>query len=108
MPSRSSPKTTTLSRRLRQARQFHDLPQDRLGVMAGLEESSSSARMSRYESGIHEPSAQFIEAVAKVLGLCPAYFYCADDRLAEIIRVYSGLSEAKRTELHQRTNELAE
>jgi transcriptional regulator with XRE-family HTH domain len=68
--------------------------------MAGLEESSSSARMSRYESGIHAPPFQFVEALAKVLNVSPAYFYCPDDRLAEIILIYSNLSEAKRSTLY--------
>lgn len=69
-------------------------------MLAGLEESSSSARMSRYESGIHEPPLQFIEAIAKVLGISPAYFYCSDDRLADIIRLYAELPEAKRGDLY--------
>jgi transcriptional regulator with XRE-family HTH domain len=56
--------------------------------------------MSRYESGIHEPSVQFMEAIAKVIGVPTAYFYCEDDRLAEIILTYSDLSESKRIELH--------
>lgn len=100
MPSHSTPKNTVFSRRLRQARQLRDLPQDRLGVLAGLEESSSSARMSRYESGIHEPPFQFVEALAKVLGIPAAYFYCADERLAEIIFAYTEMSEAKRQALY--------
>lgn len=41
-------------RRLKEARFRADIPQDRLGVMIGLDEGSSSARMSRYETGIHE------------------------------------------------------
>ena len=91
MSSRVNSKNTILSRRLRQARLLHGLPQDRLGVLAGLEESSSSARISRYESGIHEPPVSFVEAVAAVLEISPAFFYCADDRLAEVI-----LSEGNR------------
>lgn len=93
---------------MRQARQRHDLSQDRLGILVGLEESSSSARMSRYESGIHEPPLQFVEAIAKVLGISAAYFYCSDDRLAEIIRIYSDLSEAKREALHSAATALIE
>lgn len=77
-------------------------------MLAGLEESSSSARISRYESGIHEPPHQFVEAVAKVLGISAAYFYCADDRLADLILVYSDLSEAKRATLQQSAHKLAE
>ena len=93
-------------RRLRQARLRVGLPQDRLGVLAGLEESSSSARISRYESGIHEPALRFAEALAKVLGVSAAFFYCADDRLAEIILVYSDMSEVQRESLrlHLRAN----
>jgi transcriptional regulator with XRE-family HTH domain len=108
MPVRPPSKNSVVSRRLRQARLRHDLSQDRLGILAGLEESSSSARMSRYESGIHEPPHQFVEAVAKVLGVSAAYFYCADDRLADIIRIYSDLSEVRRAALHQNAVEIAE
>ena len=97
----TKPKNTVLSRRLRQARLNFDLPQDKLGVLAGLEESSSSARMSRYESGVHEPNYQFIESVGRVLGISEAFFYCSDDRLAEIIQLYSISSEEKREKLHQ-------
>lgn len=42
-------------RRLREARQLADIPQDRLGVKIGLDEHTASARMSRYETGVHEP-----------------------------------------------------
>jgi transcriptional regulator with XRE-family HTH domain len=106
MQSRKIPPPPAFSQRLRQARLRAGLSQDRLGVLAGLEESSSSARMSRYESGIHEPPVQFVESVAKVLGVSTAYFYCKDDRLADIIRIYSDLSESKRTELHHMAIEL--
>lgn len=108
MPSRILPKKSTLGRRLRQARQNADLAQDKLGVLAGLEESSSSARMSRYESGVHAPPLQFVEAVAKVLGLSAAFFYCSDDRLADIIRIYSASSEDKRNLIHQNALQIAE
>lgn len=63
--------------------------------------------MSRYESGIHEPPFSFAEAVAKVLGISAAFFYCADDRLAEIIHIYSSLSEAAREVLRQNAIKIA-
>jgi transcriptional regulator with XRE-family HTH domain len=109
MPAfRPQPQKSILGRRLQQARERAGLAQDRVGQLAGLEESSSSARMSRYENGIHEPPLQFVQAVAKVFGLSPAYFYCNDDRLAEIIRIYSDVSEAKRELLYQSSRDLAE
>lgn len=83
------------------------MPQDRLGVLAGLEESSSSARISRYESGIHEPPLSFAESLARILGVPAAYFYCSDDRLAEIILHYADMSEAQRHELQAKAAELA-
>jgi transcriptional regulator with XRE-family HTH domain len=96
MTSRKPSEPGLFGRRLRQARLRAHLPQDQLGVLAGLEESSSSARISRYESGIHEPPVRFAEALAKVLGVSAAFFYCADDRLAEIILLYTDVSESKR------------
>jgi transcriptional regulator with XRE-family HTH domain len=107
MTSRNPSKKSTLGRRLRQARQEAGLAQDKLGVLAGLEESSSSARISRYESGIHAPPLQFVEAAAKVLGLSAAFFYCSDDRLADIIRIYSEASEVKRKRIYQNALEIA-
>lgn len=106
-PRRAAPTSSTVGRRLRQARERAGLPQDRLGVLAGLEESSSSARISRYESGVHEPPLSFAESLAKVLGVPAAYFYCSDDRLAEIILAYADMPEVQRHALHTKANELA-
>lgn len=106
MPANSN-KPSILGQRLRQARLRAGLAQDKLGVLAGLEESSSSARVSRYESGIHEPPLQFVHTVARVLGVPSAYFYCADERLAEIILVYAELSEMKREKFRQFAQQLA-
>lgn len=106
MPARLKVNNSTVGRRLRQARERAGLPQDRLGVLAGLEESSSSARISRYESGVHEPPVKFAEALAKVLGVPVAFFYCNDDRLAEIILAYSDMSEPKRQILLERARSL--
>jgi len=80
-------------RRLREARLRSGLAQDKVGIMIGLDEGCSSARMSRYENGIHEPPFAIAEQIAKVLGVSACYFYCSDDHLAEIILNYSPLSE---------------
>lgn len=71
--------------RLRSARIAAGIAQDKLGVMIGLEESSSSARMSRYESGVHEPSYTTALKIAQVLSIPTAYLYCEDDNLAKLI-----------------------
>jgi len=90
------PAQSVFARRLREARLRADLPQDRLGVMIGLDEASSSARMSRYETGVHEPPFPIIAKIAKALQVPVAYFFCADDRLAEIMRTYFSADENTR------------
>ena len=67
--------------------------------MIGLDESCSSARMSRYENGIHSPPFSTVERIAKVLNLPTAYFYCSDDALAEITKIYFHASLESRNEL---------
>jgi len=53
--------------RLRAARERANLPQDRLGVLIGLDEGCSSARISRYETGTHQPPFLVAEKLAGVL-----------------------------------------
>jgi transcriptional regulator with XRE-family HTH domain len=83
---KQSPVNSIFGRRLRDARKMAGIPQDRLGVLIGLDEGSSSARMSRYECGVHEPPNAIVLRLAQILGVPAAYFYCEDDMLAEIIR----------------------
>ena len=79
--------------RLRQARERLGLPQDKLGVMIGLDESCSSARISRYETGVHEPAFDIARKLAQVLGVTVTYFYCEDDRLADLVAGYFKMGE---------------
>lgn len=48
-------KTSILARRLKEARLRSGLTQERLGVLAGIDEYSASARMNQYERGKHSP-----------------------------------------------------
>ena len=107
MSQRALQTRSVVSQRLRQARELAGLPQDRLGVLAGLEESSSSARISRYESGIHEPPVKFAQELARVLGVPLAFLYCSDDRLADIILSYSTMPEANRHRLAEVARDLS-
>lgn len=90
---KNASKSNLFGRRLREARLQLDIPQDKLGVMIGLDETCSSARMSRYENGVHEPPFKTIEKIASALKLPLAYFFCEDDRLAKIINDYQQASE---------------
>lgn len=98
MPRQSIP-STLFGRRLRAARNRAGIPQDKLGVTIGLDEGSSSARVSRYETGVHEPPFATARILAAVLKVPVAYFYCEDDRLAEFLVQYQGLAESKKREI---------
>lgn len=77
------------------------IAQDRLGVMIGLDESSSATRISRYEMGIHEPPFPVAEKLAQALDVPVAYFYCPDDELAEFIRKAAALGDEGRQRLNE-------
>lgn len=98
---KSKSPNSLFGRRLREARQRAGIPQDKLGVMIGLDESCSSARMSRYESGVHSPPFELAKQIAKKLKLPAAYFYCDDDRLAEIMRMYHAATEEGRSAIFE-------
>ncbi len=73
--------------RLRARRKALGLSQEKVGVSIGLDESCSRTRISRYETGAHEPALATSQLLATALGVPLAYLYCEDDTLAEIIRL---------------------
>nr|WP_255416644.1 helix-turn-helix transcriptional regulator [Limnohabitans sp. MMS-10A-178] len=79
---------------MRQARLRMGIAQDKLGVMVGLDEGVASARISRYESGVHEPPLDTAKGIAHALGVPLGYLYCDDDLLADIILAASELPAA--------------
>jgi transcriptional regulator with XRE-family HTH domain len=106
--ARLSPPQTLFGRRLREARLRTGIPQDRLGVLMGFDEGSSSARMSRYETGINEPSFPIVEKLAEVLGIPMAYFFCDDDALAELVLRFGALDAERRGRVLALAGELSE
>jgi len=87
---------TIFGRRLRKLRKELGLAQDQLGVLIGLDEGTASARMSRYESGVHEPPYSVVQKIAKLLGAPTPYFYCEDDELASLILCFSKMNAKQR------------
>lgn len=92
---------SVFARRLRQARLRMGIAQDKLGVKIGLDETVASARISRYESGVHEPPIKTARDIAQALGVPLGYLYCDDDRLAEIILAASELPGPDQEQLLQ-------
>lgn len=68
-------------------------------MLIGLDEGSSSARISRYETGMHEPPFELAEKLAAALGVPAAYFYCPDESLARLLLIAHRLDEPARARL---------
>lgn len=77
-----------LAYRLKQARKLKGLSQERLGILAGIDESSASARMNQYEKGVHCPSYDLVKKFALILDVPTCWFYAEDDNLANLIIEY--------------------
>lgn len=73
------------ARRLKEARLAAGLSQRQLGIDAGVDEFVSSARMNRYELGVHRPDYGIAVQLARVLDVPVAYLYCDDDEMAEML-----------------------
>ncbi len=90
----SSP--TIFAKRLKAARKAKGLTQQKLGVLAGMEELSASARMNHYEQGKHWPHYSVVEKIAEALKLPAAYFYCKEDDEAELLSLYHQLDKGEK------------
>lgn len=93
--------SNTFAYRLKNARKARKLSQEKLGILAGIDENSASARMNQYERGKHFPDFLMIGKIAQALNLPTAYFYAEDDDLSELIQIYSTLNDdMKQSVLH--------
>ena len=88
-----------VARRLKIARELLGVSQMELGVRAGIDEYSASARVNQYERGKHSPDFSTIRNLGRVLGVPIAYFYAEDDLLAELIVIFGRLSAQDRKRL---------
>lgn len=85
LPSTAFP----VPRRLKEARERSGLSQRALGIRAGIDPGSASARVNRYERGIHAPDYSTLAALGRALEVPVAYFYAEEEDLADIIRAYA-------------------
>jgi transcriptional regulator with XRE-family HTH domain len=74
-----------VGKRIRSRREELGWSQEKLGVAIGLDESSSRARISRYELGNHEPQLATARNIAKALGVPLAYLYCEENDVATLL-----------------------
>ena len=76
-----------------------DIPQDKLGVAIGLDETTASARISRYETGVHAAPYDLAAKIARVLRVPTAIFFCDDDELARLILLWAKLNGSQKRKL---------
>ena len=88
--------TSVVGRRIKELREQLGWSQEKLGVAIGIDESSSRARISRYELGVHEPPVPTARAIADALGVPLAYLYCEDDNVAALLLALHQLKPAAR------------
>lgn len=107
MPQPKTP-STIYGKRLRSARIARGWTQAQLAERIGMVDSVSGAtRVSRYETGQHDPDPATSEALGKALGLPVAYFHATSDTLAEIILLVSKLPAAKQREALEKLKDFA-
>ncbi len=84
--SRDVPRSTSIfGRRIKGLREELGWSQEKIGVAIGIDESSSRARISRYELGVHEPPSPTARLIAKALDATLTYLYCEDDKMAVLL-----------------------
>jgi transcriptional regulator with XRE-family HTH domain len=99
---------SVFAKRLKEARTRAGLSQERLGVLAGIDEMSSSARMNQYEKAKHEPDFTMVERIAKVLNVPESYFYAKDDEAAWLQVVFHRLSSDARSRVLHVARDIAD
>ena len=85
-----------VGRRIKGLREELGWSQEKIGVAIGIDESSSRARISRYELGIHEPPVLTTKLIADALKVPLAYMYCEDDKIATLLLALHRLDRVER------------
>lgn len=88
-----------LCKRLKEARLAVKLSQKQLGIAAGMDQFSASARMNHYETGRHTPDYSTLKRIATVLQLPVAYFFAEEDELAMVIKLFNKLKKEEKSSL---------
>lgn len=68
-------------------------------VFAGIDPFAASARLNRYEKGVHDPDPGISQRIAAALNVPNALLYAEEDDLAEMIELYGKLNAKQKQEL---------
>jgi transcriptional regulator with XRE-family HTH domain len=87
---------SVVGQRMKALREELGWSQEKVGVAIGIDESSSRARISRYELGVHEPPVPTARLIANAMGAPLSYLYCEDDHIAELLLALHQLDSGPR------------
>jgi transcriptional regulator with XRE-family HTH domain len=90
---------SVFSKRLKAARLMAEYSQETLGVLAGIDEMSASARMNQYERAKHTPDYSMVERLSNVLNVPESYFYEKDDEIATLLVTLHRVAPTERKKL---------
>lgn len=85
--------------RMKETRLKRGLSQRELGALAGLDPFVASARVNRYEVGVHMPDLVTAGRLAAALEVPLPYLFAADERLARAILAFDKLSARQKDHL---------
>ena len=88
--------SNVVGRRMRARREELGWSQEKVGVLIGIDESSSRASISRYELGTHQPPVKTARLIADALNVPLAYLYCEDEDIATLLLKLRQLPEVLR------------
>lgn len=94
--------------RLKQARLRSGITQETLGVQAGIDEYSASARMNQYEKGVHLPNFELLERCAEVLEVPVEYFYARSDETAALLLSFHQMTNEQKRMLLEHVNKITD
>ena len=104
----ASRSTSIVGKRIKELREELGWSQEKIGVAIGIDESSSRARISRYELGVHEPPLPTARLIADALEVPLTYLYCEDDKVAALLLALDRLSaEERNRKVHEFMQQLS-
>ncbi|MBB2930594.1 helix-turn-helix transcriptional regulator [Paraburkholderia silvatlantica] len=88
--------SSIFAKRLKEARVRSGLTQEQLGIHAGIDEFSASARINQYERGKHLPHLLMGQRLARALHVPTSFLYEEDDLLAALLVTAARLTRGKK------------
>jgi len=96
---KKNPEHSPIGKRLKEARARMGISQKELGIRAGIDQFSASARINQYERDKHTPDYSTARRLAEALAVPVTYLYTDDNELAELILAYMAAPKRLRAEV---------